>query len=80
MINQGRVDGIGDGKILSPYYRRREEEALKAIEERKQELLAHLEETNDPEEKRAIGEELANLPTVIRMMAAGPEPAQPGRD
>jgi hypothetical protein len=76
MTDQGRVEGIGEGKILSPYYQKRAEEGRKALQEKKEELLARLMETDDPEEKRAIGEELAALPTVIRMMSVDPVSAE----
>jgi hypothetical protein len=76
MTDQGHIDGIGDGKVLSPYYRRRAEEGRKALQEKKEELLARLMETDDPEEKRAIGEELAALPPVIRMMSVDPVSAE----
>ncbi len=62
------MDGIGEAKVLSPYYERRAESIRKGLEERKQDLLARLEEAEDPAEKRSIGEELANLPTVITLM------------
>jgi len=62
------MEGIGEAKVLSPYYERRVESIRKRLEERKQDLLARLEEAEDPAEKRSIGEELANLPTVITLM------------
>jgi hypothetical protein len=77
---QPGIEGIGEGKVLSPYYRERIEEARRGIEERKQALLARLEETDDPEEKRAIAEELANLPTVIVSMTSEPVTELKGGD
>jgi hypothetical protein len=72
MTDQGRIEGIGDGKVLSRYYQMRAKEAWREVQEKKEELLARLMETDDPEEKRAIGEELAALPPVIRMMSVDP--------
>jgi hypothetical protein len=76
----GSIESIGEGKVLSPYYRERIEAARRGVEERKQALLARLEETDDPEEKRAIAEELANLPTVIVSMTSVPVTELKGGD
>jgi len=62
------MEGIGEGKVLPPEQQRRVDLIRERIEERKQGLLARLEETEDPEEKRAIEEELARLPGIIVSM------------
>ena len=62
------MEGIGESKVLSPQEQRRIDVILAHIRERREALTARLEETEDPEERRAIEEELAGLPDVIVSM------------
>jgi len=62
------MEGIGEGKVLSPQQQERMDAILAQIRERREALTAHLEEAEDPEERRAIEEELAKLPDVIVSM------------
>jgi len=63
------MEGIGEGKVFSP-------EQLERIEA----LVARLKETEDPEERRAIEEELAKLPIVIVSMRSVPVTELKGGD
>lgn len=72
MSEQGRTDGTGEGRELSPRQQKMVDRARRAIEEHEQELLARLEETDDAEERRALEEELANLPRVLVSMKSVP--------
>lgn len=53
---------------LPPYYENQLKTQLRLLKQRKEILLSRLEAATTREDKRTIGEELASLPTTIRMM------------
>jgi hypothetical protein len=74
------MEGIGEGKVLSPEQLERMKAIRDTVARRKRNLLVRLGETEDPEERRAIEEELAKLPTVIVSMRSVPVTELKGGD
>jgi hypothetical protein len=74
------MEGIGEGKVLSPEQLERMKAIRDTVARRKRNLLVRLGETEDPEEKHAIEEELAKLPTVIVSMRSVPVTELKGGD
>jgi hypothetical protein len=57
-----------EAKILSSYYQEQHDRAWAELRVRKEQLLDKLETAKTPQERRAIGEQLAALPTSVRLM------------